>query len=637
MPTSTNNQATSFRGVRTSKFRHVYGQAMRKERCYENVPITRSAHDSNCCAVNPKFIAVVTETAGGGSFVVIPLEKTGRLDFTTGRVVGHSGPVLDVKWNPFNDNVIASCSEDTTIKIWYIPDNGLNANLKDWLVDLHGHRRRVAYLEWHPTAENILASAGLDHLIIIWNISHGEAVTVIDSHHDVIYSMSFNREGNLLATTCKDKKLRILDPRSGKTVSEGSCHVGSRATKVLYLGDSGQLFTTGFSRNSNREYALWSQQNLNEPLRRETIDSSSGVLFPFYDHDTRMIYVAGKGDGNIRFFEVVSESPWIHYLGQFLSGFPQRGLGFMPKRGCDTSQCEVFRFYKLHITRNICEPISMIVPRKSDSFQADLYPDTVAPTPAMSAEEWISGKNKPPVLLSMRSGLKVTYKPVRLEHVDKKLSLSERNNEKKFAFIAQENIVDYRPLERDQSSGYNEFDSAASSSDEDETEIRKRATRYRSFRCSNKVLEIIMQLEEQAQKNNKSTTLRGNDLKAVKTTSNLGTKFLNSNNNLNTYNFWSTRSASQINLKTQPFSQKKEPLSPRTLKPLVPSFLSTEKDLHKMDTPKSELELRRAYMAQREELKVLKGHLILKDKRIKELEEELRVTRDPLSRDSSEC
>ena len=42
-------------------------------------------------------------------------------------------------------------------------------------------------------------------------------------------------------------------------------------------------------------------------------------------------------------------------------------------------------------------------------------------------------------------------------------------------------------------------------------------------------------------------------------------------------------------------------------------------------------------MAQREELKVLKGHLILKDKRIKELEEELRVTRDPLSRDSSEC
>lgn len=36
----------------------------------------------------------------------------------------------------------------------------------------------------------------------------------------------------------------------------------------------------------------------------------------------------------------------------------------MPKRGITTSACEVFRFYKLHAIRGMCEPISMIVPRK---------------------------------------------------------------------------------------------------------------------------------------------------------------------------------------------------------------------------------------------------------------------------------
>ena len=36
----------------------------------------------------------------------------------------------------------------------------------------------------------------------------------------------------------------------------------------------------------------------------------------------------------------------------------------MPKRGCDAMQCEIFRFYKLHATKGMCEPISMIVPRK---------------------------------------------------------------------------------------------------------------------------------------------------------------------------------------------------------------------------------------------------------------------------------
>lgn len=63
-----------FRGVRSSKFRHVYGVPFKRERCYDNIKITRNAHDSNFCAVNPKFVAIVTEVAGGGAFLVLPLD-----------------------------------------------------------------------------------------------------------------------------------------------------------------------------------------------------------------------------------------------------------------------------------------------------------------------------------------------------------------------------------------------------------------------------------------------------------------------------------------------------------------------------------------------------------------------------------
>ena len=38
--------------------------------------------------------------------------------------------------------------------------------------------------------------------------------------------------------------------------------------------------------------------------------------------------------------------------------------GMMPKRGVDTSKCEIARFYKLHTSKDLCEPLSMIVPRK---------------------------------------------------------------------------------------------------------------------------------------------------------------------------------------------------------------------------------------------------------------------------------
>jgi len=56
------------------------GCICRRNECYENVRVTRSAHDSNQCAANPKFLAVAAEVGGGGSFVVLPLNKKGRLE-----------------------------------------------------------------------------------------------------------------------------------------------------------------------------------------------------------------------------------------------------------------------------------------------------------------------------------------------------------------------------------------------------------------------------------------------------------------------------------------------------------------------------------------------------------------------------
>ena len=68
--------------IKTAKFRHVFGQSTRKDGCYENIRITKNAHDSNFCAVNPKFLAVVLESVGGGAFLVLPLKQVGLLPFT---------------------------------------------------------------------------------------------------------------------------------------------------------------------------------------------------------------------------------------------------------------------------------------------------------------------------------------------------------------------------------------------------------------------------------------------------------------------------------------------------------------------------------------------------------------------------
>ncbi|XP_070591540.1 coronin-6-like [Erythrolamprus reginae] len=408
----------SRRVVRQSKFRHVFGQPVKADQMYEDIRVSKVTWDSSFCAVNPKFLAIIVESGGGGAFMVLPLNKMGRVDKNVPLVTGHTAPVLDIDWCPHNDNVIASASDDTTIMVWQIPDFLPLRNLTDPVVTLEGHSKRVGILTWHPTARNVLLSAGGDNAIIIWNVGTGEAlITLDDLHTDVIYNVCWNRNGSQIVTTCKDKHLRIIDPRQHLVVAEIlKPHEGARPVRAIFLAD-GRVFTTGFSKMSERQLALWDLKNFEEPIALQEMDTSNGVLLPFYDPDSSIVYLCGKGDSSIRYFEITEEAPYVHYLSTYSSKEPQRGMGFMPKRGLDVSKCEIARFYKLHERK--CEPIVMTVPRKSDLFQDDLYPDTPGPEPALEADEWLAGKDAEPLLVSLRDG----YVPLK----NRELKVSKKN------------------------------------------------------------------------------------------------------------------------------------------------------------------------------------------------------------------
>ena len=51
---------------------------------------------------------------------------------------GHSAAVYDCAWNPFNDHVLATGSDDTTVKLWNIPEEGLTENIREAACTLTG-------------------------------------------------------------------------------------------------------------------------------------------------------------------------------------------------------------------------------------------------------------------------------------------------------------------------------------------------------------------------------------------------------------------------------------------------------------------------------------------------------------------
>ncbi|CAG8472219.1 6020_t:CDS:2 [Acaulospora colombiana] len=286
--------------------------------------------------------------------------------------------------------------------IWNVPEELGEPESPDIepTVKLSGHGRKVGHVLFHPVADNVLASSSADLTIKLWDIEKGQEKLELSGFLDFIQSMSWSYNGSLLATTCRDKKLRIFDVRSSKIVQEATSHQGVKGSRIAWLGNTDRLVTTGFSKMSDRQIFLWDTTNLDKPIKSLLLDTSSGVVMPFYDDDTKIL------DGNIRYYEF--ENDELFFLSEYKSSEPQRGMSFMPKRGVNVNECEIARAYK--VSNNSVEPISFVVPRKSEAFQADLFPPTLSDVPALTADEFFGGKNANPNTISLENGFQVKEK-----------------------------------------------------------------------------------------------------------------------------------------------------------------------------------------------------------------------------------
>jgi len=70
------------------------------------------------------------------------------------------------------------------------------------------------------------------------------------------------------------------------------------------------------------------------------------VLFPFFDADTNLLFLAGRGDCNMRTMELIEGSKFSSCI-DFQSTITIRGIGFLPKRCVDVQKTELARAVKL--------------------------------------------------------------------------------------------------------------------------------------------------------------------------------------------------------------------------------------------------------------------------------------------------
>ena len=80
------------------------------------------------------------------------------------KIQGHADIVTDFAFSPFDDGLLATGSQDQTIKLWRLPaPSELASDLTEPELELAEQPRRVETVCWHPLADGLLVSEAQGH------------------------------------------------------------------------------------------------------------------------------------------------------------------------------------------------------------------------------------------------------------------------------------------------------------------------------------------------------------------------------------------------------------------------------------------------------------------------------------------
>ncbi|KAF9972289.1 Coronin-7 [Actinomortierella ambigua] len=399
------------------------GKVAKAEDAYLDVRASSSASSeaSNLIKVGSKWIAVKWAD-GVGTIGLVPVDKVGRVGNDVSLLRAHGSVVTDWDFSPFNPLLLATGSESGEVKVWKLAEDQ-NSDHKQILTIQPQGGRSVESIVFHPTAQGILATV-CGTTVQVWDIDAKTEGSTLSSaaytlvHPNQVFSVSWKTDGTLLATTCKDTKVRVFDVRKQEQpIQEGQGHTGNRSSRVAWLGEKDLLLTVGYNKMREREISLWKASDLTRPLEGKSMASSTGLMMPLFDEDTDIVYLPSRGEASVRWVEVSGSAPYLTEGTPFALSSPSAGAGLLPKRKLNVMQAEVARL--ITVGNNGLWPLHINVPRKSYlDFHADLYPDTKMETPGLSAEEWFKGDDQPVPRVSLDPGLagkpawaRSTYQP----------------------------------------------------------------------------------------------------------------------------------------------------------------------------------------------------------------------------------
>lgn len=132
-------------------------------------------------------------------------------------VMAHQKSINVAKFSP-NDKLIASASQDKTIKIW-------SADELKLVMQLKGHLKGIWDIDFSPADKQLVSVSG-DKLIKVWNLSgdKGQCVATLQGHNDQLVKVKWINEGLQIASASVDGVVKLWNLKKQHCVNTYEMH-----------------------------------------------------------------------------------------------------------------------------------------------------------------------------------------------------------------------------------------------------------------------------------------------------------------------------------------------------------------------------------------------------------------------------
>ncbi len=172
--------------------------------------------------------------SGSGDVAAASKKKVASLQ-AVAAVAAHMKDINAVAVAP-NDSVVASASQDRTVKIWQLPSLVPVLTLK-------GHKRGVWSVAFSPVDKAVATASG-DKTIKLWSLADGACLRTFEGHVASVLRVDFLSSGTQLLSAGGDGLLKLWNLRTTECVNTFDAH-DDKVWALTLGGNSGEIAASG--------------------------------------------------------------------------------------------------------------------------------------------------------------------------------------------------------------------------------------------------------------------------------------------------------------------------------------------------------------------------------------------------------